>query len=289
VAQYIISAGGKRLRPALLLLISGALGNNHTDRFTLAAVVEFIHTATLLHDDVVDESTMRRGRPTANEAFGNAPSVLVGDFLYSRAFQMMVELGDMRIMSILAHSTNQISEGEVRQLANVRNAELTQQEYRDVIKAKTAILFEASSYTAAVLSQVDNRQEQALKDYGLHLGMTFQLIDDVLDYEGDAKKMGKNVGDDLAEGKVTLPLIYTMENSNETELKLIRDTITNGNSTAAEQEIIALVNACGAIDFAKEQAQLEAQQAVLQLETLPNNQYRDALENLVALAVNRNN
>lgn len=289
ISQYLVDGGGKRIRPLLVLLAANCCGYQGSNHSLLAAIIEFLHTATLLHDDVVDTSELRRGRSTANAVWGNAPSVLVGDFLYSRAFQMMVELGDMRIMSILAHSTNQISEGEVRQLANVRNAELTQQEYRDVIKAKTAILFEASSYTAAVLSQVDNRQEQALKDYGLHLGMTFQLIDDVLDYEGDAKKMGKNVGDDLAEGKVTLPLIYTMENSNETELKLIRDTITNGNSTAAEQEIIALVNACGAIDFAKEQAQLEAQQAVLQLETLPNNQYRDALENLVALAVNRNN
>ena len=289
ISQYLVDGGGKRIRPLLVLLAANCCGYQGSNHSLLAAIIEFLHTATLLHDDVVDTSELRRGRSTANAVWGNAPSVLVGDFLYSRAFQMMGELGDMRIMSILAHSTNQISEGEVRQLANVRNAELTQQEYRDVIKAKTAILFEASSYTAAVLSQVDNRQEQALKDYGLHLGMTFQLIDDVLDYEGDAKKMGKNVGDDLAEGKVTLPLIYTMENSNETELKLIRDTITNGNSTAAEQEIIALVNACGAIDFAKEQAQLEAQQAVLQLETLPNNQYRDALENLVALAVNRNN
>ena len=289
ISQYLVDGGGKRIRPLLVLLAANCCGYQGSNHSLLAAIIEFLHTATLLHDDVVDTSELRRGRSTANAVWGNAPSVLVGDFLYSRAFQMMVELGDMRIMSILAHSTNQISEGEVRQLANVRNAELTQQEYRDVIKAKTAILFEASSYTAAVLSQVDNRQEQALKDYGLHLGMTFQLIDDVLDYEGDAKKMGKNVGDDLAEGKVTLPLIYTMENSNETELKLIRDTITNGNSTAAEQEIIALVNACGAIDFAKEQAQLEAQQAVLQLETLPNNQYRDALENLVVLAVNRNN
>ena len=289
ISQYLVDGGGKRIRPLLVLLAANCCGYQGSNHSLLAAIIEFLHTATLLHDDVVDTSELRRGRSTANAVWGNAPSVLVGDFLYSRAFQMMVELGDMRIMSILAHSTNQISEGEVRQLANVRNAELTQQEYRDVIKAKTAILFEASSYTAAVLSQVDNRQEQALKDYGLHLGMTFQLIDDVLDYEGDAKKMGKNVGDDLAEGKVTLPLIYTMENSNETELKLIRDTITNGNATAAEQEIIALVNACGAIDFAKEQAQLEAQQAVLQLETLPNNQYRDALENLVVLAVNRNN
>jgi len=289
ISQYLVDGGGKRIRPLLVLLAANCCGYQGSQHSLLAAIIEFLHTATLLHDDVVDTSELRRGRSTANAVWGNAPSVLVGDFLYSRAFQMMVELGDMRIMSILAHSTNQISEGEVRQLANVRNAELTQQEYRDVIKAKTAILFEASSYTAAVLSQVDDQKQQALKDYGLHLGMTFQLIDDVLDYEGDAKKMGKNVGDDLAEGKVTLPLIYTMEHSNETELKLIRDTITNGNSADIEQEIIALVKACGAIEYAKEQAELEAQQAIQQLTTLPSNQYRDALENLVDLAVNRNN
>ncbi|MCF7981867.1 MAG: polyprenyl synthetase family protein [Pseudomonadales bacterium] len=289
ISQYLVDGGGKRIRPLLVLLTANCCGYQGDKHSLLAAIIEFLHTATLLHDDVVDTSQMRRGRSTANAVWGNAPSVLVGDFLYSRAFQMMVELGDMRIMSILAHSTNQISEGEVRQLANVRNAELTQQEYRDVIKAKTAILFEASSHSAAVLSQVEQPQEKALKDYGLHLGMTFQLIDDVPDYEGDSKKMRKNVGDDLAEGKVTLPLIYTMEHSNEKQLKQIRDTIINGNSADIEQEIIALVNSCGAIAYAKEQAELEAQQAIRQLEILPTNKYCDALENLVELAVNRNN
>lgn len=289
ISQYLVDSGGKRIRPLLVLLAANCCGYRGDRHPLLATIIEFLHTATLLHDDVVDTSELRRGKSTANAVWGNAPSVLVGDFLYSRAFQMMVELGDMRIMSILAQSTNQISEGEVKQLVNARNADLTQAEYRDVIRAKTAVLFEASSYTAAVLSQVSPRQEQALKDYGLHLGMTFQLIDDVLDYQGDVDEMGKNVGDDLAEGKVTLPLIYTMQNSDPDELALIKETIAEGNNQQVQQEIIAMVKSCGAIEYTRERAQHEADKAFQQLETLPDNKYRDGLNKLVELAVNRNN
>lgn len=286
ISQYLVDSGGKRVRPLLVLLAAKCCEYQGHQHAKLATIIEFLHTATLLHDDVVDTSQLRRGRSTANAVWGNAPSVLVGDFLYSRAFQLMVQLNDMRIMSILADSTNQISEGEVWQLVNTRNADLTQQEYSDVIKAKTAVLFEASSYTAAVLSNVSEAREQALKNYGIHLGMTFQLIDDVLDYEGEAEEMGKNVGDDLAEGKVTLPLIYTMQHSNEQQLDRIRKTITEGDADS-HAEIIALVKACGAIEHTKEQASLEANKALQQLEELPSNEYRDALADLVEMAVNR--
>jgi len=289
ISQYLVDSGGKRIRPLLVLLTANCCGYRGNQHALLATIIEFLHTATLLHDDVVDTSDLRRGKSTANAVWGNAPSVLVGDFLYSRAFQMMVELGDMRIMSILAQSTNQISEGEVRQLVNARNAGLTLVEYRDVIRAKTAVLFEASSYTAAVLSAVTPKQEQALKNYGLHLGMTFQLIDDLLDYQGEAETMGKNAGDDLAEGKVTLPLIYTMQHCSPTMLTQIKQTITDGNSDQIRQEIIALVKSCGAIEFTREQAEQEAEKAFQQLEQLPANDYRDGLNKLVQLAVNRNN
>lgn len=289
ISQYLVDSGGKRVRPLLVLLTAKCCGYKGDQHPLLATIIEFLHTATLLHDDVVDTSQMRRGQSTANAVWGNAPSVLVGDFLYSRAFQMMVELGSMEIMSILSESTNQISEGEVRQLVNARNAELSQQEYRDVIKAKTAVLFEASSHTAAVLSGVEKKQERALKDYGLHLGMTFQLIDDVLDYQGDVNEMGKNVGDDLAEGKVTLPLIYTMQHCGSETLAQIRETITEGSSTEIQHGIIKLVKECGAIEYTKEQAAREADKAIQQLELLPDNIYRDGLKNLVELAVNRNN
>lgn len=288
ISEYLVESGGKRVRPLLVLLTArccGYEGNNHT---LLATIIEFLHTATLLHDDVVDMSELRRGRSTANAVWGNAPSVLVGDFLYSRAFQMMVKLGDLRIMSILADSTNLIAEGEVQQLTNVRNADLSEASYREVIMAKTAVLFEASSHTSAVLSGVSKEKEETLRVYGTHLGMTFQLIDDLLDYDGDAEEMGKNVGDDLAEGKVTLPLIYTMQNCNETHNKLIRDAILNSGSDNLEK-IIHLVKTSGALEYTKEQAQIEAKKAVDLLNILPDNKYRDALCNLVELAANRSN
>ncbi len=287
ISQYLVDGGGKRVRPLLVLLTAKCCGYQGDKHTLLATIIEFLHTATLLHDDVVDTSQLRRGRSTANAVWGNSASVLVGDFLYSRAFQMMVELGDMPIMSILADSTNQISEGEVWQLVNARNADLTESEYRSVIEAKTAVLFQASSHTAAVLSGVSPSEQKALKEYGNHVGMTFQLIDDVLDYEGDADEMGKNVGDDLVEGKVTLPLIYTMQNSTSEQLELIRQTITEGGEENHRQ-IISLVKECGAIEFAKEQALREAELALQQLDAAPKNEYRDALEDLVALAINRN-
>ena len=288
ISQYLVDGGGKRVRPLLVLLTAKCCGYEGDKHTLLATIIEFLHTATLLHDDVVDTSQLRRGRSTANAVWGNSASVLVGDFLYSRAFQMMVQLGDMPIMSILADSTNQISEGEVWQLVNARNADLTEAEYRSVIEAKTAVLFQASSHSAALLSGVSQDVQQALQKYGSHVGMTFQLIDDVLDYEGDAEEMGKNVGDDLVEGKVTLPLIYAMQHSTPEQLKLIRQTVTEGGAENHRQ-IIDLVKECGAIEFAKEKAMNEAELALQQLEAAPKNKYRDALEDLVALAVNRSN
>ena len=217
IAQYIIESGGKRLRPLLVLLASRAAGYNEDNHLKLAAVIEFLHTATLLHDDVVDTSDMRRGRSTANAKWGNAPSVLVGDFLYARAFGMMVELESLPIMKVLSHATAVIAEGEVMQLMNVKNPDLTENQYMQVIHNKTAMLFEASSHSGALLAGASHAHEEALKNYGKHLGLAFQLVDDVLDYRGDAETMGKNVGDDLAEGKTTLPLIYAIANSNDDE------------------------------------------------------------------------
>jgi len=288
ISEYLIESGGKRVRPLLVLLTArccGYTGDKHT---LLATIIEFLHTATLLHDDVVDTSKLRRGRSTANVVWGNAPSVLVGDFLYSRAFQMMVKLGDLNIMSILANSTNLIAEGEVQQLTNARNADLSETNYREVIKAKTAVLFEASSHTSAVLAGVAPEKVSDLRAYGSHLGMTFQLIDDLLDYNGDADKMGKNVGDDLAEGKVTLPLIYAMQNCSEENNKLIRDAVLN-NSADNLERIIELVKTSGALEYTQEQAAIEAQRAVKLLDDLPDNIYRQALCDLVQLAADRSN
>lgn len=286
ISRYLVDSGGKRVRPMLVLLVArhcGYQGELHT---LLATIIEFLHTATLLHDDVVDVSELRRGRATANTVWGNAPSVLVGDFLYSRAFQMMVELGDMKIMSILAKSTNQIAEGEVRQLTHVHNADLTEEEYYAVIEAKTAVLFSAASHTAAVLSGAPSDQEKALKEYGIHLGMTFQLVDDLLDYDGNAEEMGKNVGDDLMEGKVTLPLIYTMRHANRDDLEMIRKAVNEGGTEHA-QRIVQLVKDSGALVYTQQQAEKEAQKAVSLLNILPKNNYRDALSDLVEVAVHR--
>ena len=253
VSQYIIAAGGKRLRPALLLLTCGALGYSGEQRLNMAAVVEFIHTATLLHDDVVDESTLRRGRATANEAFGNPASVLVGDFLYSRAFQMMVDAGDMRIMQTLAEATNVIAEGEVLQLMNMNDASLSENNYLLVIRSKTAKLFEASARLAALLAQSTVAIEKCCADYGQAIGTAFQVIDDVLDYDGDVLEMGKNLGDDLREGKATLPLIIAMQRSTETERNLIREAIETGG-TANMTEIIGIVHKTGALTATREAA-----------------------------------
>lgn len=281
VSQYIIAAGGKRLRPALVLLMCGALNYRGEERFALAAVVEFIHTATLLHDDVVDESTLRRGRSTANEVFGNPASVLVGDFLYSRAFQMMVEVGDMRIMQTLAEATNVIAEGEVLQLMNMHDAALSEEGYLRVIRSKTAKLFEASARLAALLAKTPPAVEQLCAEYGQALGTAFQVIDDVLDYDGDVAEMGKNLGDDLREGKVTLPLIIAMQRGTEVERATIRQAIETGG-TGQMAQIVAIVQQTGALQATREAAAAEARRALNALQTLPKNPYSDALEQLAS-------
>jgi octaprenyl-diphosphate synthase len=286
ISHYIIAAGGKRLRPALLLMLSGALGYQQAHRFSLAAVVEFIHTATLLHDDVVDDSTLRRGRPTANETFGNPASVLVGDFLYSRAFQMMVEVGQMRIMEILADATNIISEGEVLQLMNMHDASLSEEGYLLVIRSKTAKLFEASARLAAVLAGSTPEVEQACATYGQALGTAFQIIDDVLDYDGDPTELGKNLGDDLREGKATLPLIVAMQRGTPEQAAIVRHAIENGSADQLEQ-IVAIVRQTGALLAARAAAAAEAQRAIAALECLPNNGYSAGLLQLAAQLLDR--
>jgi len=286
VSQYIVAAGGKRLRPALLLLMCGALGYEGEQRFNLAAVVEFIHTATLLHDDVVDESTLRRGRATANEAFGNPASGLVGDFLYSRAFQMMVDAGDMRIMQTLAEATNVIAEGEVLQLMNMHDADLTEEGYLRVIRSKTAKLFEASARLAALLAKSSPEVEQSCASYGQALGTAFQVIDDVLDYDGDVPEMGKNLGDDLREGKATLPLIIAMQRATEAERAIIRQAVQTGNTDQMEP-IMAVVKRTGALQATRDAAALEAHRALDLLTGLPQNRYSIALQGLASQLLDR--
>ncbi len=286
VARYIISAGGKRLRPALLLLACGALGYQGAQRFNIAAVIEFIHTATLLHDDVVDESTLRRGRPTANESFGNPASVLVGDFLHSRAFQMMVDADDMRIMQILSEATNVIAEGEVQQLMNTHDASLSEAGYLQVIRSKTAKLFEASTRLAAVLSRSPEPIETLCADYGQALGTAFQVIDDVLDYDGDAGEMGKNLGDDLREGKVTLPLIIAMQRGTEEQRQLIRQAIEAG-ATDELAKVIDIVRTTGALEATRQAAAAQAQVAIDAARQLPVNNYSEALLQLASQLLER--
>ncbi|HSI53695.1 MAG TPA: polyprenyl synthetase family protein [Ramlibacter sp.] len=288
VSRYIISAGGKRLRPALLLLVCGALGYTGAQRHNLAAVVEFIHTATLLHDDVVDESTLRRGRATANASFGNPASVLVGDFLYSRAFQMMLDAGQMRIMEILADATNVIAEGEVLQLMNMHDPSLDEAAYLRVIRSKTAKLFEASARLGAVLAHAGSEVEQACADYGQALGTAFQVIDDVLDYDGDASEMGKNLGDDLREGKATLPLISAMQRGTAEQRAVIRHAIESGGVGELER-IIAIVKETGALDVTREAAAGEARRAMQAAAQLPSNPYTQGLLQLAAQLLQRRN
>jgi len=290
LGAYIVQAGGKRLRPVALLLAAKAClpeePETTKDQTLLAAIIEFIHTATLLHDDVVDESEMRRGRETANEIFGNAASVLVGDYLYSRAFQMMVEVGSMRVMEILSRTTNQIAEGEVMQLINCGSADTTEAQYMDTIQSKTAILFEAATQLSAVITKQARPVEKALAAYGLHLGTAFQLVDDILDYTADAKAMGKNVGDDLAEGKPTLPLINAIQRSTGDDLALLQNAIENGSRDNLEA-VLAIIEKTGSLAYtariAREQAQL-AQQA---LNVLPDSDYKQALEDLAEFSVER--
>ena len=286
VAEYIVGAGGKRLRPMLLLLAAGALGHRGPDAHQLAAVVEFIHTATLLHDDVVDESDLRRGRRTANAVWGNAASVLVGDFLYSRSFQLMVELDRIEVMRILADTTNRIAEGEVLQLLHVRNPDTDEAAYLRVIERKTAVLFAAATRLGALLAGADDRTCDALHDYGLNLGYAFQIADDVLDYASDAQTLGKNLGDDLAEGKPTLPLIHVMRAGTEAERKLVRHAIEHGGKSDLDA-VVRAIHRVGALDYARIKAREEANFAIARLEVLPDSAYRDSLLQLAHFSVER--
>jgi len=286
ISHYIVSAGGKRIRPRLVLLVAAALGFEGRERFELAATVEFIHTATLLHDDVVDESSLRRGRATANALFGNAASVLVGDFLYSRAFQMMVGTGRMRVLEVLADATNIIAEGEVLQLMNMHDPDLSVDDYLRVIRYKTAKLFEASAQLGAVLADATPEIEAACSDYGRALGTAFQLIDDLLDYEGDTQALGKNVGDDLREGKPTLPLLLAMERGTPQEREMIRHAIQHGE-TERLAEIVTIVRRVGAIDATREAARAEAGKARACILHLPESPAREALLELCVRSVER--
>jgi octaprenyl-diphosphate synthase len=286
IAHYIVSAGGKRIRPRLVLLVARALGFDGPERFELAATVEFIHTATLLHDDVVDESSLRRGRATANALFGNAASVLVGDFLYSRAFQMMVGVHRMPILAVLADATNVIAEGEVLQLMNMHDPDLSVEDYLRVIRYKTAKLFEASARLGAVLAGVDATVEQACADYGRSLGTAFQLVDDLLDYEGNTQALGKNVGDDLREGKPTLPLLIAMSRASNEERAMIRHAIEHGE-TERLAEIVDIVRRTGALQATREAAYAEAEKARALLSSLPASPAREALLDLCVRSVER--
>lgn len=286
VSRYIISAGGKRLRPVLLLLMCGALGFKGVQRFNLAAVVEFIHTATLLHDDVVDDSSLRRGNATANETFGNPASVLVGDFLYSRAFQMMVDADNMRIMQVLADATNIIAEGEVMQLMNMHNAALDEVGYLQVIRSKTAKLFEASARVGAILAGASHEIETCCADYGQAMGTAFQVIDDVLDYTGDVSVMGKNLGDDLREGKTTLPLIAAMQRGDAAQRELIKVAIETGDVKMIKQ-VVAIVQSSGAIDAARRAAMLEAERAAAAARQLPEGPHTACLLQLATQLLER--
>ena len=286
IAGYIVHAGGKRMRPKLVLLFANALGFQGPERFELAAVVEFIHTATLLHDDVVDESSLRRGKQTANALFGNAASVLVGDFLYSRAFQMMVSTNRMRVLDVLAEATNIIAEGEVLQLMNMHDPDISVEDYLRVIRYKTAKLFEASARLGAVLADATPETEEACAAYGRALGTAFQLIDDVLDYEGDTQALGKNVGDDLREGKPTLPLLVAMERGTAEQRELIRHAIQRGEVERL-QDIIEIVRNTGALEATREAARREAEHAREKLSLLPLNKWQEALLEFAFLSVNR--
>lgn len=287
IADYIISAGGKRIRPTLVLLFANAWGYRGTDHHALAAIVEFIHTATLLHDDVVDESSMRRGRKTANALFGNAASVLVGDFLYSRSFQMMVAIRNMRVMQILADATNVIAEGEVLQLLNMHDPDVSEERYLQVIRSKTAKLFEAAAQLGALIAGASDEQIEAAAEYGRSLGTAFQLIDDVLDYSGNAEDIGKNVGDDLREGKPTLPLIYLMQHGSPEQRELIRACIETGDEQHFDA-VLAAVTESGALQYTREQATLAAAAARATIVGLPSSDFKNSLLHLCAFAVDRN-
>ncbi|MEH6595173.1 MAG: octaprenyl diphosphate synthase [Colwellia polaris] len=284
---YIVNGGGKRMRPLLTVLAARAIGYQGEEHLQLAAIVEFIHTSTLLHDDVVDESNMRRGRETANAMFGNSASVLVGDFLYSRSFQMMSQLSNLKIMDILSDATNIIAEGEVLQLMNCNDPDTTEDSYMKVIYCKTAKLFEAATRLAAVIAKQDDATELAMLNYGKHLGTAFQLVDDIMDYTADAQEMGKNVGDDLAEGKPTLPLLYAMKNGNEQQSAMIRDAIEHGNGMDNLNDILAAMTQTGALVYTQQKAEQEADKAINAVAMLPESAYKQALISLAHIAANR--
>ncbi|NAW87864.1 octaprenyl diphosphate synthase [Photobacterium halotolerans] len=284
---YIVSSGGKRLRPILAILAARALGYQGEKHITAAAFIEFIHTATLLHDDVVDESDMRRGKATANAAFGNAASVLVGDYIYTRSFQMMTSLRSLKILDIMSEATNVIAEGEVQQLMNCNDPDTTEASYMQVIYSKTARLFEAATQVAAILSDAPEQVEKALQDYGRYLGTAFQLIDDVLDYNADGEEMGKNVGDDLAEGKPTLPLLHAMHHGNPEQTAMIRAAIEQGNGLDKLQPILACMEEHGSLAYTQQRAEEEADKAIAALSVLAESDYKDALIAVARLSVNR--
>ncbi|EKO3487237.1 octaprenyl diphosphate synthase [Vibrio fluvialis] len=284
---YIVSGGGKRLRPLLAVLSAKALGYQGEGHTLAAAFIEFIHTATLLHDDVVDESDMRRGKATANAAFGNAASVLVGDFIYTRSFQMMTELGSMKILKVMSDSVNVIAEGEVQQLMNCNDPDTTEESYMQVIYSKTARLFEAATQIGAILTDSPQEIETALQNYGKYLGTAFQLIDDVMDYTADGEEMGKNVGDDLAEGKPTLPLLYAMRHGNPQQAAMIREAIEKANGMERLEEILAAMQETGSLEYTIAKANEEADKAITELAILPESEYKEALIALAHMAVNR--
>lgn len=286
IGHYIVESGGKRLRPLLVLLAANASHYQGDKHIPLAAIIEFIHTATLLHDDVVDNSDLRRGKDTANAKWGNAPSVLVGDFLYSRAFQVLVEIGSMPIMEVISNATNVIAEGEVLQLLNTKNPDTTEEAYMQVILGKTAMLFEAATEAGAILAEASKEEQEGLRLYGLHLGTAFQLIDDVMDYLSTAEEMGKNVGDDLAEGKATLPLIHAMRAGNDEQRKLVRQAIRKGGLDDL-QPIMDIVKETGAIEYTQEKAQDEADKAIAALDALQDTSFKETLIQIANLAVKR--
>lgn len=287
LGHYIISGGGKRIRPMIAVLVARALGYQGTKHITIAALIEFIHTATLLHDDVVDESDMRRGKATANAAFGNAASVLVGDYIYTRSFQMMTSLESLRVLTLMSAATNVIAEGEVLQLMNCNNPDITEENYMQVIYSKTARLFEAASQSAAILSDATEEQEIALQNYGRYLGTAFQLIDDLLDYSSDGTTLGKNTGDDLNEGKPTLPLLHAMHNGTPEQTAMIRQAIEEGNGRHLLEPVLAAMQQCGSLNYTRQRAEEEADKAIAALQVLPNSDYRLALEGLAHIAVQR--
>lgn len=287
IGQYIIDGGGKRLRPLVVLLAALGCDYKQKDHITLAGIIEFIHTATLLHDDVVDMSDLRRGRQTANAKWGNSPTVLVGDFLYSRAFQLLVDLGSMDIMRILSDTTNTIAEGEVQQLINAGDPNVSEDNYLQVIYKKTAILFEAAAKSAAVLASADKNLTKTLANYGKHLGMAFQLQDDVLDYMGDAEDLGKNIGDDLAEGKPTLPLIFSMREGSEDSAKIIRRAIEEKDASVIDS-VVRAVKKSGGLDYTLQLAKNEADLALQALDSLVDSKYKQAMQELTVFAVERN-